>query len=107
MIDFKAMTTPMTTNLNLLNDDTLEAIDATLYRRIIGSLMYLTNKRPDICFIVNTSIYGESQTYLPSWIQTCDEVSKGDFRLWYQICIKWRDQITWTFRFRLGRTRKI
>ena len=39
MIDCKAMTTPMTTNLKLLNDDTLETIDATLYRQIIGSLM--------------------------------------------------------------------
>ena len=39
MIDCKAMTTPMTTNLKLLNDDTSEAVDATLYRQIIGSLM--------------------------------------------------------------------
>ena len=40
MIDCKAMTTPMTTNLKLLNDDTSETVDATLYRQIIGSLMY-------------------------------------------------------------------
>ena len=32
----------------------LEAIDATMYRQMIGSLMYLTNTRPDICFAVNT-----------------------------------------------------
>ena len=54
MLDCKSMTTPMTTSLNLLNDDTLEAVDATLYRQIISSLMYLTNTRPDICFAVNT-----------------------------------------------------
>ena len=48
------MTTLMTTNLKLLNDDTSDAVDATLYRQIIGSLMYLTNTRPDICFVVNT-----------------------------------------------------
>jgi hypothetical protein len=29
-------------------------VDATLHRQIIGSLMYLTNTRPDICFAVNT-----------------------------------------------------
>jgi hypothetical protein len=29
-------------------------IDATLYRQIIASLMYLTNTRLDICFAVNT-----------------------------------------------------
>ena len=31
-----------------------ELIDTTLYREIIGLLMYLTNTRPDICFAVNT-----------------------------------------------------
>ena len=54
MIDCKAMTTPMTTSLKLLNDDASEAVDATLYRQIIGSLMYLTNTRPDICFVLTT-----------------------------------------------------
>ena len=29
-------------------------MDVTLYRQIIGSLMYLTNTRPNICFAVNT-----------------------------------------------------
>ena len=29
-------------------------IDATMYRQMIESLMYLTNTRPDICFVVNT-----------------------------------------------------
>ena len=50
------MTTMTPTNLNLLNDDTSEVVDATLLRQIIGSLMYLTNRRPDICFSINTLI---------------------------------------------------
>ena len=50
----KAMTTPMASNLNLLSDASLEWVDATMYRQMIGSLMYLMNKRPDICFNVNT-----------------------------------------------------
>jgi hypothetical protein len=35
-------------------DTSSELIDAMLYRQIIGSLMYLTNTRLDICFAVNT-----------------------------------------------------
>ena len=49
MLDCKYMTTLKTTSLKLLNDNTSEAIDATLYRQIIGSLVYLTNTRPNIC----------------------------------------------------------
>jgi hypothetical protein len=54
MMDCKSMPTPMMTNLKLLGDTSSEVVDATLYRYIIGSLMYLTNMRPNICFVVNT-----------------------------------------------------
>ena len=48
------MTTPMASNLKLLSDASSETVDATMYCQMIGSLMYLTNTRPDICFAVNT-----------------------------------------------------
>jgi hypothetical protein len=48
------MNTPMETKLKLLVDTSSELIDATMYRQIIGSLMYLTNTKPYICFAVNT-----------------------------------------------------
>ena len=50
----ECMTTPMASNLKLLSDASSESVDATMYRQMIGSLMYLTNTRPDICFAVNT-----------------------------------------------------
>ena len=53
-MDCKAMTTPMTLNLKLLNDDSSKIVDVTLYKHIIGSLMYLINTRQNIFFVVNT-----------------------------------------------------
>jgi hypothetical protein len=54
MLECKSMNTPMETKLNLMVDTSSELVDATLYRQIIRSLMYLTNTWPDICFPVNT-----------------------------------------------------
>ena len=53
-MDCKAMTTPMASNLKLLSDASSETIDAMIYCQMIGSLMYLTNMRPDICSAMNT-----------------------------------------------------
>ena len=54
MMDCKSMNTQMVTSLKLLNDDSSKTIDVPLYKHIIGSLMYLTNTKPGMCFIVNT-----------------------------------------------------
>ena len=37
MIDYKAMTTPMASKLKLLSDASSEAVDAVMYRQMIGS----------------------------------------------------------------------
>ena len=55
MMECKVMTTPMTSNLKLLSDASSETVDVMMYHQMIGSLMYLTNTRPDIFFAVNTS----------------------------------------------------
>ena len=54
MMDWKAMATPMESNLNLLSYASSESVDVMMYRQMIGSLMYLTNMRLDICFAVNS-----------------------------------------------------
>ena len=55
MLDCKSMTTPMISNLKKLHDQATgsEQEDPTIYRQIIGSLMYLVHTRPDICYVVN------------------------------------------------------
>ena len=55
MLDCKSVATPMDAKLKKLRDSASDSnlIDPTMYRQLIGSLMYLTNTRPDICFVVN------------------------------------------------------
>jgi hypothetical protein len=56
MMDCKSMATPMMTNLKKLSDSASDSdlVDPTMYRQLIGSLMYLVNTRPDICFAEST-----------------------------------------------------
>ena len=53
-MECKDMATPMASNLKLLSDASLESVDATMYRQMICSLMYLMNTRPNIFFAMNT-----------------------------------------------------
>ena len=56
MLDCKSITTLMDANLKKLRDSASHSnlIDPTMYCQLNGSLMYLTNTRPDICFVVNS-----------------------------------------------------
>ena len=54
MEDCIPMSTPMITNWKKLSASDSQLVDATVYRQLIGSLMYLVNTRPNICFAVNT-----------------------------------------------------
>ena len=42
--------TPMAANAKLTNNPSGESVDVTLYRSMIGCLLYLTASRPDIAF---------------------------------------------------------
>ena len=54
MMYYKAMTTPIASNLKLFSDASSDLVDAMMYHVIICSLMYMMNTRPDICFSVKT-----------------------------------------------------
>jgi len=54
MMDCKSTTTPMITNTTKLGDSDSDFVDSTMYKKLIGSLMYLVNTKPNIFFVVDT-----------------------------------------------------
>eukprot|EP00253_Pinus_taeda_P010328 PITA_10328 len=52
MTECNHLSTPMEQNLKLTSIEGKEFEDATKYRQLIGSLIYLTTTRPDISFVV-------------------------------------------------------
>jgi hypothetical protein len=53
MLSCKPATTPLEVGLKLYGHDDSNPVDVTLYRQLVGSLIYLTTTRPDISFAVN------------------------------------------------------
>lgn len=58
MFECKSMATPMITNLKKLHDSDTRSdlVDPTMYRQLIGSLLYLAHTWPDICYLVSALI---------------------------------------------------
>ena len=54
MGDCRPMAMPMITNWKKIDALEDKDVDPTLYRKLIGSPMYLVNTRPNICYAVNT-----------------------------------------------------
>ena len=52
LTDCNPALTPMEERLKLSRDSTTEEVDATQYRRLVGSLRYLAHTRPDLAFSV-------------------------------------------------------
>eukprot|EP00253_Pinus_taeda_P004860 PITA_04860 len=52
--DCRPMDTPTITNWKNIDAPEDKEVDPTLYKQLIGPLMYLINIRPDICYAINT-----------------------------------------------------
>ena len=52
MEETKTMKTPMSSSIKLDKDEKGKCIDSTMYRGMIGSLLYLTTSRPNIMYSV-------------------------------------------------------
>ena len=72
MIDCKSMATPMVSNLKKLHETTScsDSVDSTMYRPLIGSLLYLVHTRPDICFAVSALSQFMTDLRHVHWIAT-------------------------------------
>eukprot|EP00253_Pinus_taeda_P004384 PITA_04384 len=49
----KPIQTPLAGNWRREVDTSREVVEATVYRQLMGSMMYLVNTRPDLCYAVN------------------------------------------------------
>ena len=49
----KPVDTPLPGGWRKEDATSAEVVDSTVYRQLVGSLMYLVNTRPDICYAVN------------------------------------------------------
>lgn len=49
----KSSSTPTIMGLKLSKEDCSKNVNPTLYKRMVGSIMYLTSTRPDIMYAVN------------------------------------------------------
>jgi hypothetical protein len=70
MMDCKCVATPMVTNMKLLSDSSSDLVDPPMYKQLIGSLMFLVNTKPDICFALNTLSQDMVEPRHVHWIAT-------------------------------------
>jgi hypothetical protein len=72
MTDYNSMPTPMVMDLKKLSETYFDSgdIDPHIYRHFIGSLMYLVNPIPDICYAVNVLGQFISKARHTHWIET-------------------------------------
>lgn len=70
MQDCRPVTMPLVIDQRKMDTSRSEQVDPSLYQQLIGSLMYLVNTWPDICFPVNSlSQFTVKPTRAP-WVST-------------------------------------
>jgi hypothetical protein len=84
----KPMDTPHPENWRKEDATSGEVVDAIVYRRQVGSLMYLVNTRPNICYAVNqlsqamvkpTKLFWKASKHVLRYLRGTSE-----YGLWYK-----------------------
>ena len=84
----KPIDTPLPGNWKKEDATSTEVVDATVYRHFVGSLMYLVNTRPDICYAVNqlsqamvkpTKLFWKVGKHVPRYLR-----GTSKYGLWYR-----------------------
>jgi hypothetical protein len=72
MMDCKSMSTPMVTNLRKLHDSDTgsDFVDPTMYRKLIGSLMYMIHTKLDICYAMISLSQFMTEPRHRNWVET-------------------------------------
>ena len=83
----KTAKTPMSTTTKLTKDENGAKVDPTLYRSMIGSLLYLTASRPDICYSVGVCARYQGNP-MESHVKAVKRIIRyvhgtTDYGLWY------------------------
>jgi hypothetical protein len=84
----KPMDTPLPGNWRKEDVTYGEVVDATVYQQLVGSLMYLANIRPNICYAVNqlsqamvkpTKLFWKVGKHVLRYLK-----GTSDYGLWYR-----------------------
>ena len=71
MMECKSMSTPMISNLKKLHDSNFgsKLVDPTMYRKLIGSLMYVIHTRLDVRFVVSALSQFMAEPMHRHWVE--------------------------------------
>ena len=84
----KPMDTPLPRNWRKEDATLAELVDSTVYRQLVGSLMYLVNTRPNICYAVKqlsqamvkpTKLFWKAEKHVLRYLRGTSE-----YGLWYR-----------------------
>ncbi|CAL9018516.1 unnamed protein product [Prunus brigantina] len=83
--DCKSVATPLAVNEKLSKVDGSDLADETLYRQMVGSLLYLTATRPDIMFAASllARVYAQSYQEAHGNIKKGAKIYTRHYKLWH------------------------